>query len=83
MKPSSGLRLAVRPYVDGMVPGIGEPVGTMRWYQQRLDTWSNEARAHIHFGNADLAASYAQTCVMYARLMGYYAAMEPTEGQES
>jgi hypothetical protein len=28
MKPSSGLRLAVRPYVDGMVHGIGEPVGT-------------------------------------------------------
>ena len=81
MKPSSGLRLAVRPYVAGMVPGIGEPVGTMRWYQQRLDVWSDEARQHIHFGRADLAASYAQTCVLYARLMGHYSTFPPEDVQ--
>lgn len=77
----SGLRLQVRPYVEGMVPGIGEPVGTMRWYQQRLDVWSEEARAHIHFGNADLAKSYAETCVLYARLLGHYSTFEPMEAE--
>ena len=79
MKPSSGVRLSVRPYVAGMVPGIGEPVGTVRWYQERIDVWSFEARAQIRQGNAELARSYAELCHIYARLSGHYAAMEPWE----
>jgi hypothetical protein len=79
MKPSKGIRLNVRPYVPGMTIGLGPDVGTTRWYEQRIDTWAEEAKQHVHFGNADLAASYARTCFLYAALLGHYSTMPPQE----
>jgi hypothetical protein len=81
MKLSSGVRVNVRPYVEGMVPGTGPDVGTNSWYHERIGVWSDEARKQIHFGNADLAASSAALCGTYARLLGHYATVKPEDIQ--
>jgi hypothetical protein len=77
MKPSSAMN--VRPYVEGMVPGIGEPVGTIRWYEKRIDNAAREARRHIENGDGKNAAREASMAFMWARLSGHWSAQEPGE----
>jgi hypothetical protein len=79
MKPSSGIRLTVRPYVPGMTVGIGPEVGTTQWYADRIDSWSETARQYMKQGHADLAASYARSCFLYAALLGHYSTLPPQE----